>query len=322
MAEQSALGRSARAYLAMALLGGVFALLAGSEAILLDGIYSLISFAMTLLAGRVARLVEIPLTPEFHFGFAHFEPLLNTLRILLILVIAAFALVSAVTALLEGGRPLSAGSALVYGLLAAVGCLFMAALQQRAARRAASPLLAVDARNWLVDGALSSGVALTFLGAYLLQETGYAHWIPYVDPLLVVAMILLLVPVPLRILRDNLGQVLMAAPDAGLQQRARSRIEPLVAHLDPLEIVIRMLPVGRFLYLQIHLVLPPGTRLGDVSELDHLRRRIRDAMKDLHARPTLDFSFTADRAWAYEGAGGGGSAPDGQSLTSSGWSSP
>ena len=53
----------------ISVLGLVFGLRARSQAILLDGVYALVSVVMTVLAARVARLVERPVigspTPTF-----------------------------------------------------------------------------------------------------------------------------------------------------------------------------------------------------------------------------------------------------------------
>ena len=68
---------SAVGFLMISVLGFVFAVMAHSQAILLDGVYALVSVVMTVLAMRVARLVEAPSSQKFHFGYAHFEPLLN-----------------------------------------------------------------------------------------------------------------------------------------------------------------------------------------------------------------------------------------------------
>lgn len=295
--EARALRLSAWAYLCMALLGGGYFYLARSEAILLDGVYSFISLLMTFVAQRVSQLVQTPYTDRFHFGFAHFEPMLNVVRILLILAIAAFAAASAVAALLQGGRPLNADSAVVYGIIAATGCLSMAWKQRRAARQAGSPILAVDARNWLVDGVLSSGVAVTFLFAFLLNRTAYADWVPFVDPLLVVVMVTLMIPVPLKTLGENLRQVLMQAPDEEMQKKIRMRVEQAVQTAAEDQISIRMLPVGRFLYLQVVILVPPGTQVRVIDEIDSVREKILENTTDLHPQLTLDVIFTADSRW-------------------------
>ncbi len=295
--ESRALRASAWGYLFMALLGGLFFYLAQSQAILLDGVYSFISLLMTFLAQRVSRLVQTPYTDSFHFGFAHFEPMLNVVRILLILAITGFAAVSAIAALLSGGRALNADTAVIYGVVAAVGCLAMAWRQRRASRQATSPILAVDAHNWLIDGVLSSGVAVTFFAAYLLRSSAYADWIAYVDPLLVIVMVALLLPTPLKSLGENLREVLMQAPDPEIQSEVKQRIDEAVEPADDEEIFIRMLPVGRFLYLQVHILLPADAPMHGIGECDALRKRIHEQLKGLHPRLTLDVIFTADRRW-------------------------
>jgi predicted Co/Zn/Cd cation transporter (cation efflux family) len=297
MTEARALTLSAWAYAAMAGLGIGFYFLTRSEAILLDGAYNLISFLMTLVAQRVARLVDVPQTEDFHFGFAHFEPLLNTLRTLLIIGIGLYALASSVEALFHGGRPLSAGHAVVYGALAASGCFMVSFRLRRAARHAASPLLRVDADNWFLNALLSTGVGLSFVFAYAIQSTRLSHWVPYVDPVLVTVLVLVAVPGPLRTLADNLSQVLMAAPEPGIQADIRGRVEAAVSQLQPSLVHVRMLPYGRFLYIQVHVLLRQGHELGSVDVLDALRSGIHSSLAHIHPRLVLDVVFTADRRW-------------------------
>lgn len=295
--ESIALRRSAWLYLFMALLGGGFAYLAQSEAILLDGVYSFILLLMTFVAQRVAKLVQTPYTEQFHFGFAVLEPMLNVVRILLILSIAVFAAASATMALLDGGRPLNANSAVIYGVLATSGSLAMAWIQRRASKRTGSPILAVDARNWLVDGVLSSGVAVTFIIAFLLQEGAYSHWVPLIDPLLVITMVALLLPVPLKTLGENLREVLMVAPDPEIQTHIRGLVENAFEPEEDDQVFVRMLPVGRFLYLQTYIQVSRGTEVMLIDECDAVRDRIYEAVKEAHPGIILDVIFTADKRW-------------------------
>lgn len=295
--ESGALRRSAWLYLFMALLGLGFAYVAESDAILLDGIYSFVSLLMTFVAQRVSRLVQTPYTERFHFGFAHFEPLLNVVRILLILAIATFAAAAAVIALLQGGRALNAGSAVIYGVLAASGCLAMAWVQRRASQRAGSPILAVDARNWLVDGVLSSGVAVTFVIAFLLKGSPYADWVPFIDPLLVITMVTLLLPVPLKTLGENLREVLFAAPGQEMQVQIRGLVVGAFEPRDDERIFVRMLPVGRFLYLQVHVLVSRENLASRIDEQDRVRDRIYEAVRHIHPGLTLDVIFTGDERW-------------------------
>jgi predicted Co/Zn/Cd cation transporter (cation efflux family) len=102
--EQTSLKLSAIGSLFMGILGIVFALFTHSEAILLDGFFSLIGFIMGLLTLKVARLVIQPDDEKFQFGYAFFEPFFNAIRGLVILLVCGFAVTSAVIAILHGGR--------------------------------------------------------------------------------------------------------------------------------------------------------------------------------------------------------------------------
>ena len=295
--EQAALRSSAFGYLFMAALGIGFALFTRSEAILLDGTYSLISFGAALLATGVARLVSKPGSNSFHFGYAHFEPLLNTVRGFLILGVAIFALVSAIDALLHGGRSITAGVAVVYGAVAAAGCLFMAWNQRRQSRRAGSPLLQVDSRNWFVDGLLSVGAFIAFVTAYVLQASGAMHLAPYVDPALVTIMVAAMVRVPLITIWENLREVLQVAPEWDDQEAVRRCVVDAVADLPSRDVQVRMAKIGRHFYVLTRVVLPADWKPESVEALDAVRGRIARALDDVPLRLVTDTVFTAERCW-------------------------
>ena len=299
--ESSALRKSVVGYLFMAAIAIAFSFVANSDAIALDGAYNLVSVVMAVLARRVAALAEKPGSESFQFGYAHFEPLLNTLRILIILLLCSFAFVSAVSALLHGGRDLEAGPALTYGIIAASFCLILAYLQGRTARRVNSPTLKVDARNWFVDGIISLGVGLAFLVALLIQDSKWDHLIAYVDPGIVVILVLFLVWVPLRSLRENLREVLMVAPDAAMQQQIREGVESALEGADYRNLYIRMAKIGRRFFVTAHVVVAKDYPCFSVRDIDRVRRRIIEALADVRPRIEIDAIITADEEYASNG---------------------
>jgi len=295
--ETKALRLSVYGALFMAALGIGFAFLTGSEAIRLDGIVSLVGFGIGLVTIRVAKLVYEPPDEHFHFGFAHVEPFLNTLKGLMILAVAAFALSSAIAALLHGGRELAAGPAIIYAAVAMAGCFLIWGIQRRTARRTGSPLLEVETKQWLIDGWISGVVGVAFVVAYLLEGTSLAHWVPYVDPALVLVLVLVIIAVPVRIILGGVRELLNMAPDRETQAQVRERFATATQGQEFVESHVRMLKVGRFLYVLIQIVVPESFRVTRVRELDEIRQRISDEMKDLHPGFVMDTVFTEDPRW-------------------------
>jgi cation diffusion facilitator family transporter len=292
---------SAVGFLVISVLGIVFAALAKSQAILLDGVYALVSVVMTILAAQVARMVDKPSSDRFHFGYAHFEPMLNLIRGLLIFTVCAYALVSTVQVLLLGGREIRAAIAIWYTALSAVWSVGIYCYQRRLARKLGSPILEVDARTWLVDGVLYVGETCAFIIYMLLEPTALGPWLRYADPIFVLLVVGFLLKVPIMTIREGVREVLHRAPAPELQQEVRQRIAAALAEVSIRALRARMVEVGRFFFILVHVVVDDGFGTRPVSELDQLRRQIEKSLQGVHSRLMLDVVFTADEYWATNG---------------------
>lgn len=151
------------------------------------------------------------------------EPTLNLFKALLIIVVCVYAGVEATRRLIAGGNPAEYGLAVFYGAASTVGCFTVAWLMARASKETRSDLVAVEAKTCLMDGLLSSAVFVGFLGAWWLEHSSWPHYAPLVDPVLLITIVILALPVPLGILRDSLKEIVGMAPS-----------EPLVDEIDML----------------------------------------------------------------------------------------
>jgi cation diffusion facilitator family transporter len=281
----------------MAGLGFVFFLLTHSQAVLLDGAFSLIGALVGLVALHVASLVRRPDDEHFHFGYAAYEPMMNLSKGLLIGVVSLFALVVAVDAGLRGGREVNGSIAVVYALIAMTGCLAISLAQRRLARRTDSPLLEVDSKNWLIDGLMSGAVAVAFLAVVLLEGGEWAWLAPYADPVVVIALALLSLPIPLGIIRANWGQLLGRAPDAEVQREAASRVDEALAGLPGITPRLRLLETGRMVYLQVYLLVEPEDGPSTLEEMDRIREKVYASVMSDEPEVGLDVIFTTDLLW-------------------------
>ena len=294
--EQHALRLSVWGNLFFAALGLGFAFWTGSEAIQLDGFFSLIAFAMALVTVRVARRVQQGEDEDFHFGYYKLESLLNTIKGLIILGLCGLAFTSAVYSLFHGGRDISIGPALIYSLIAMAGALALAAVQGRAARQTGSPLLTVDALNWRIDGFLSLVVALAFGIAMALERSAWSHVVPFVDPGLVAVMVLALVAAPARTVWGGLAELLYAAPVRSEQAEVRERFDELLGDFPRRRVNLRMVRVGRVSYLLAHVLVSEDLKLRNLGELDQVRHRINEGFRELDPSWTVDTLFVCDES--------------------------
>lgn len=296
--EQKALRVSSYGALALAVLGIGFAVKSGSEAILLDGLFSVLGFFMALMTLYVSRLVSRPDDDVFQYGYAHFAPLMNVLKSLVMAVLCGFALFSAISTLLSGGQPLAVGSALVYALMAtAIGTgLFL--YLRKMAERTASVLLSLDAKAARLDMFLSAAVLASFGLGWLALGTPMARYLDYLDPLVVAGLCLVALPVPLKVLWESSREVLLLAPDPEVQEAVRDRIAAALEAFPITDHRIRMLKLGNVMAVTLHLRPDEGYRIESVRDLDRVRIAIEDALAPLDFEIGLDVMFVHDMALA------------------------
>jgi cation diffusion facilitator family transporter len=297
MIEQRGLKFSTAGNLIIGMVGVMVAIVSHSQAIMLDGVFNLIYFVTGLFTLKVARLVIRGDDERFPVGYGFFEPLINGIKGLMVLGISVMALIGAIEALLGGGRAISLGYATAYGFFAAVSCWSLALLTHRTANKTGSPLLRADAENWLVNGAISSAVLLAFLGVYLIQNTSYAYLTPYIDPLLVLTVVLISISVPIRMAWKALMELLNRAPSPELVKSVEEVVAKSLGDLPVVEAFVRVLQPGRTRMVSVHVVVPKEHPISSVGELDEIRTRTLKALQKLHDLTFVDVLFTEDRRW-------------------------
>jgi len=274
--EAAAIRISVYATAFLGVLGTAFGLWLDSEAILLDGIFNWISFVMALVSLRVAGLIERSGDEEFPFGYAAFEPALNTVKAFLVLGVSVFALIAAINTILDGGRAMPAGWGVLYAVIAMIGCLGIGIYQKRAATRIGSPLLAVDAKNWLVNGAISSAVGIAFGIAIAITGTPFDAVVPYIDASLVVLLVILTAPIPGRMAIEGLGELLaFRPPTEDMESLERAISETVLPEVEQFQ--IRANRLGRTMIVVVDAEVE-STRT--VEDLERIRRRIVDRARE------------------------------------------
>lgn len=294
--ERRALHYSAAGSLLVGCVALVFAYLSGSSAILLDGLFNLSYFTTGLFTLKVTQLLARGDTREFPLGYGHFEPLTNGLKGILVLGVSCMAGVDAFIALLSGGRAISAGMAIAYGAFATATCWTVALLMRAASRKTSSPLVHADAANWLVNAAISTGVLLTFLSILLLRELGLDTLVPYVDPVLVLAVTALCIMIPIRMAWAALMALLNRAP-ANVTDEVRETVEGAIAELPVRELFVRVIQPGRMRHVMAHVVLPEDFGVESLSVLDEVRASTLRRLAEQYPEVVLDMLFMVDRAW-------------------------
>lgn len=220
----------------MGLSGLVAGTLANSNAIMLDGLFSLIGFAAALLGRRVSRRVADGPDKLRPLGYAADEAIFSTFRALSLLGLVLFAASVAVKSIYSYSAgvvpaPLHFGPMMIYFGVVGATCFGLWAAHRHAWRRTGrvSEILRIEAKAALFDGVITAAAGVGMGAIFLLKDSVLAPIVPIGDSIILLLLCLLATGTYMSDFREGLGQLagLTASPDS--IAAARRAIRPALA---------------------------------------------------------------------------------------------
>jgi divalent metal cation (Fe/Co/Zn/Cd) transporter len=279
-------------------------LLSSASALILDALYSLISFFTAYVAGRVVRSVRRGPDRANPYGRGGQESLYVLFRSLILIGIIGAAVVAAVGELVtyfatgEGDIP-KFGVVAVYCVLSSIGCFAIAAFHRSNLRKVGgqSSILAVEATAARNDGLIGASIAVSLgivalipQGTIITNDTFNIEYIA--DGLVVLALGLVLLIEPVRLLREQTRRLAGERMDPQLEAKVRALVDGYIARNAP----------GQYEVIDVFAVDHGGASACDIcvtfpgsatlDELDELRMDARAELARVFPGMTVTIDFT------------------------------
>lgn len=266
-----------------------FGLWVASRSIMFDGVYSLLDVILTLGSLAVSRLVTSAGSRRFQYGYWHLEPLVLTFNSAMLCLLCVYALLNGIDGLLGPGHAMEFEAGIIFVVAAGAFCIGLFFYIGRQARRLRSELLKLDAKGWLISGALNMALLIAFALGALAEHTAYRNSGMYADSIVLVVLALVMLPVPLSSCVRALREVLQIAPP-DLDRRVREVLDAVNARHRFAGYRSFVARTGRIALVEVHFRVPLDLPIGSIRELDAVRSEIRSALKEPHVWLTVDFA--------------------------------
>lgn len=288
--ERSALLGSAVAAAVLGTAAVVAGLVSGSAVVLFDGLYTLAGIALVGVSALASRAAASRPGGRYPFGRHAATPLAVVVQGAALVATLLYGAADAVGTLLAGGSDASPTTMLVYGGASAVVSALVAWRLRR--RSGGSALVDAEVVSWWAGAAISVGVGLGGALAAVLQAAGRDAAAGYVDPVLLLVVVLLVARLPVQLLRDGMHELLEGAPPPEVDAAVRAAVDAARTAFDLPEPLLRATKLGRRLYVEVDFVVEPGR--WDVDDEDDVRRAVVGRLRDLPLDVWATVELTAD----------------------------
>lgn len=259
-----------------------------SRIMLFDGVYTLLGTVLSGVSILGAAVASRPATPRFPFGLESIVPVVVVIQGAALLGTLAYAVVDSVMLILDGGTQGAPTAVVAYGLVTLAACLVTAVMLHRMAPQ--DDLVIAEVANWKASAILSAVMVIGAGLAIAIDAAGYRTVTSYVDPTLVIVASLVMLPVPMRLIRQGGMEMLEGAPPSDVQQAIEASAEEVRGLFSLGEHRVRASKMGGRLYVEIEYLVEPGQ--WDVSEEDKVRRTLIDRLAPLGYQVWADIELT------------------------------
>lgn len=244
----------------MAGAGVLAAAVSNSQAILLDGMFSLIGFTAAIIAQRVSKRALAEPDRERPFGYALDESIFTTFRSLSLLGLVTFAIISALINIFRyisgvSPTPLNYAPMTIYFAVIGVTCFGLWLFHWNAWRSTGrkSDILRLESTSFAFDGAITAAAGIGLLGIQYFKDGPLSVIAPIGDSIIVLFLCVLAVLPYYRNFTSGLGELAGVTAAPKHVATARRGVRPLLANWHVRLVDISVLKAGRLFYVAVYL---------------------------------------------------------------------
>ena len=281
-----------------ALFGIAWGWTAQSEMIIFDGLYSFISLALTMLSLYINNFMAKKELDKYPFGKYILEPLVISLKSLIIGGMCLYSLIGAIQDIVNGGNTVEYGSALIYSIVSVIGCGGVYIFMKKKGEKISSEMVKVEASQWLMDTLLSIGVLVGFVIAMILRNTRFSWLNVYIDPMMVIMVSVVFIKMPVQSFINAFKEILCVKADDEINDDIYLIVKEIEKEYKFEDSISRVSKIGGELRIEIDFIYNEESKLKDLDQMDCVREKVYDAIKHIDYNKWLNVSFTGDKKWA------------------------
>ena len=295
--EISLIKLSAIGAFAFGLLGTVWGITVKSNAVIFDGIYSFLITLLALGSIYVSKRIHQGVDDTFQFGKFQFETLFLIIRSFILIALCGYSIIAGIFDLFGEGLLWDPHKVTIYALISVVGGLLMLRHFNRANKKLQSNLVSIESLQWKIDTYLSLGVLISSL-----LTIAFHHWnldliSPYIDPVVVIILAIIVVIVPLRTLQQNIKDLMFVAPKDDREVKFNKIADYIVKFYGFSGKNVRVARSGRMYFVDVNILVDEDWKFTSIKELDLIREQFEKQIIDQSSDTRATVSFTAKEKW-------------------------
>lgn len=293
--EKSAMTISLYGNLVFVVIELVMALVTGSQAVLLDGVYDSVEFCMLLPSIFLIPLLYKPSNEEHPFGYMQIETIFVVVKGITMTAVTFGLIFNNINLMLHGGHVVSFHTIAGFELFACILSIIVTIFLYRKNKQMHSPLINMEMQGWKIDGFISLGMTIAFLLPLIIPfDWFHQHIVPYLDQLITIVLSLVMISTPIRTVITGIRDLMLIPPEEETVEDIKDTIEPIIGVYGHKNLYYDIVRTGRKLWISVYISFEKDiVSLSKFKQLqDQCIKALASKYSDFYFELLPDIEFT------------------------------
>lgn len=231
--------------------------LSNSKAVLIDGLFDGCEAILLIFSIRLMRYLYRPISEKRPIGYSNLEPFYMILKGLLFFVIAVMMAVNGISSFFSGGYEVDMNIVFYFEIFAGLYGVAAYMILKRLNSKAKSKILDLEIKEWVLDIFTSLGTGIAFLAAFLIRFTPFGFLSNYFDQIITLAMVVYILPTPLKAMKSGFQELFFLSPSEELLQKVKNIAEDVAAAhgISKDRLDFDVVKAGRRLWISVYITI-------------------------------------------------------------------
>lgn len=273
------------------LIGIIAYFITGSQAVLLDGLFTLTSVVLSGITIWVIKISNSKPNKDYPFGLVQARPMLEMFKGLIMGGFLTIALVENIQKLFTGGSEPAGKFVVIYAFITVVGSMCVVLFMWYVSRGIKnSSLVKLEIVQWSQDTLISAVIGVVFAITAWVKTPFVAKISPYLDSILVIIIVLLFIPTVFASVKNSGKQLLLGSPDELVRNDIKSIINQSCIDFNIGLKNLYIIFAGGVLYIDIEVELKESEDIN-WGIINSIRSTLSNEVKDKHDNSEVFVGF-------------------------------
>ena len=250
----------------------LYAIFSHSQSVLMDAVYDTTELIFIALILFLTPLFYKPVSEKHPYGYFQLESIFLIIKGFMMLSVTFGVSAEVIQSALSGGNPVDESQISLFQFVLGTVSVLIYYLLKGMNHSLNSPTINAEILEWKLDIAYSLGLSLAFFASSYLSKTALAPLAPYVDPIIAVAVMLLMLPENISMLTGAIRDVFLFSPDDEMLENIRRISAEIMEEHRITPVFIDITRTGRHMWVGVYFETSKSTL--SVSGLTQLTNTI------------------------------------------------